>query len=460
LHFKSAICFSLCEKLAMQILPASFSLGHSVVAITRRLLHDRIFVAAHRMNETCFTRQRLLTFARLCVLIVQKTVRSAHAHLADFFAQLTDGAERHAGASAWTQARAKLKHTAFIELNEKAIIATVYAPANAGALRRWRDFRLVAIDSSLVRVPSHAALAERFGWVQCRNQSGPTLPCVEARLSVLYDVLNQIGLHTLVGPPARGERPVALEHLERLEAGDLAVLDRAYASYELFARFLQAGRHFVCRLGRNTFGAAQELFARGKEPRSLIVVLIKPRRGGPPGLPAQITVRLVSVALPNGEMEVLATSLLEEALYPNAELGEVYHQRWGIETYYGRLKSRLDLEHFSGHTLEAILQDIHATVYLSNLETVLIGPAQEALLERGRPAPAAPHVNHAVAFHAIKTRLIPLLLSDQDIDQTLAQMKDCFLRNAQARRPNRNVPRKSSPWRGYQFQRNVRKAVY
>jgi hypothetical protein len=117
------------------------------------------------MNEKCFTRQRLLTFPRLGVLIVQKTVRSAHAHLADFFAQLTgDAGADHAGASAWTQARAKLKHTAFIELNEKALLANIYAPANGGRASARARFSPVAMDSSLVRVPSQAALAASFGW--------------------------------------------------------------------------------------------------------------------------------------------------------------------------------------------------------------------------------------------------------------------------------------------------------
>jgi len=128
----------LCEKLVMQSSPAFSSLGHCAVAITRRLLPDRSFVAAHRVNETCFTCQRLLTFPCLCVLIMQKTVRSAHAHLADFFAQLT---------AAWNATRAlrpghsgaKLKHTAFIELNEKAILATVYAPGPAAPTATCRE---------------------------------------------------------------------------------------------------------------------------------------------------------------------------------------------------------------------------------------------------------------------------------------------------------------------------------
>src|SRR4051812_24088986 len=137
----------------MQSLHVGSQLGRIVVAATRQLFQNQSFIFSHRMNEKNFTRQRQLTFARLCVLIVQKTVRSLHAHLSDFFAQLLGPAPRPVGASAFTQARAKLKHTAFIELNEKAVLANVYTRANAPLLRRWRGFRLMAIDSSLLRLP-------------------------------------------------------------------------------------------------------------------------------------------------------------------------------------------------------------------------------------------------------------------------------------------------------------------
>lgn len=436
----------------MQRLPLSSSLGHAVVAATRQLLDDEAFVHSHRMNEKSFTRRRQLTFSRLCVLIVQKTVRSLQAHLTDFFGWLESGTGRPVSASAFSQARAKLKHTAFIELNERAILAQVYAPEQAAGIARWHAFRLIGIDSSLVRVPNNQELGDHFGWVNCRNQSGVTRSCVQLRLSIAYDLLNQLGLQTLVDGPARGERQVALEHLQRLEAQDLAVLDRGYASYELFARFIQADRHFVCRCERHTFSAAQELF-EGNEPARSVVVKLSNPVGHAPHLPATITVRLVTVALPKGQLEVLATSLLDATAYPTTELALVYGARWGIETYYGRLKGRLDLQHFSGLTLAAILQDIHATVYLSNLEMVLIGPAQTQLS-------AAAKVNHAVAFHTVKRRMIDLLLSDQPVEALTAEMTQCFLRNAHPHRPNRSAPRLFSPSAGYHFQRNLRKSVY
>ncbi len=53
-------------------------------------------------------------------------------------------------------------------------------------------------------------------------------------------------------------------------------------------------------------------------------------------------IRVIKVALSSGEMETLLTSLSEEYL-PTAEAGELYFRRWGIETAYDILQSKLQL---------------------------------------------------------------------------------------------------------------------
>lgn len=434
-------------------------MGRNVVAIARRLIHDPSFMAAHRSSPSDFTRRRHFSFARVCLLAIQKTVRSTHAHLADFFARLTEERGPGPSSSAWTQARAKLKHTAFIELNRRSILEPVYAPENPVA--RWRQRRLLAIDTSTLRLPANDAVAGRFGWTTTQNQQGLLGRCVQARLCVLYDLLNQIALDALVTPLSGAERQLAAEQLAQASPRDVIVMDRGFASYHLFARCLRERRDFICRCERSGFVVVRELFARNEAGRSVIASLGPPsRKKAPADSAASISLRFVTVALPNGELEVLATSLLDDEEFPTAEFGNVYQARWGIETYYGRLKGRLDLEHFSGQTLEAVLQDIHATIYLSNLETILIGPAQEQLRERSEAAAHRQQVNHAVAFHALKTQLIELLLSQTPIDGVIAKMQQSFLRSAQLVRPERQAPRRPPKWASYFFQRNVRKSVF
>jgi hypothetical protein len=72
---------------------------------------------------------------------------------------------------------------------------------------------------------------------------------------------------------------------------------------------------------------------------------------------SQITVRFVRIILSTGETEVLVTSLLDSDKYTTQMLKELYHLRWGIETFLGVLKERLKIENFTGKTVIAIKQD-------------------------------------------------------------------------------------------------------
>ena len=121
----------------------------------------------------------------------------------------------------------------------------------------------------------------------------------------------------------------------------------------------------------------------------------------------------------------------------------------------------MDLENFTGLSAEAVRQDLYATIFLSNLESILIQPAQEQLPQKSPTREQGQQINHAVSFHAIKSQLITLLLSAQPLAEVLPQLRRLFLSNPVSCRPERQVPRrKRSGWRSYQYQRNVRKVVF
>jgi len=125
------------------------------------------------------------------------------------------------------------------------------------------------------------------------------------------------------------------------------------------------------------------------------------------------------------------------------------------------LKGRLDLEHCSGQTVEAVEQDFQATVLLSNVESVPIGPAQAQLTAStaGRNQPA--QVNRAVSIHALKYRLIDLLTQRVPAEQILTELTQWFQANPVSVRPPRNVARrKPSPSRSYHYQRRMKKIVF
>lgn len=446
----------------------NFLFGSRVIEKVRTLIIDASFAARHRFSESAFTRRRHLPFDRVMLLVLQKTLKSVQLHLQEFFCALGERVlVRTVTPGAWTQARAKLRHTAFIELNKVAILDELDSAPEEVTL--WQGHRLLAIDGSTLRLLENAALFERFGGQEPSNQSGLCGGRVpHARLSVLYDCLNRIGLDARVGKFTDSERALAEEHLSAARPGDVIILDRGYAGYLLLAAFASRGVHFVVRCNTRSFAGADKLFKRNKDGASITVTLPANTRRAEAraaGLPLELKVRFVSVRLPTGELEVLVTSLLDKGTYPTGEFLHIYHQRWGVETYYGQLKGRLDLENFSGQTVEAVLQDIHAAIFLSNLESIVTREAAKQLAAQSangeRPERHEKKINRAVSFHVLKSRVIDLLIGKDPAEKVLAELNELFLANPVTVRPHRAPPRrKPMPFRSLNFQKRVRKIVY
>jgi hypothetical protein len=437
----------------------------TLVEHLRAKLLDPVFLARHRVRPQDFTRQRQLTFPLLMLFVLQQTIKSIQRHLHEFLDELAQGEIFEPLTSgAVTHARAKLKESAFVELNQDCVLPTIYGPDHP--IQRWRGHRLIGIDSSLVRLPGSDELGKAFGWKEAANQHGATgTRYPEARLSVVYDVLNRVGLDARLEPSTLGEVALALSQLEHLQPGDVQLNDRGFTGYLYLASLAQRS-HFISRCSSGSFLASQELFRLNRANQSRVVWLFAPSDQKAPcqrlGLPLKMKVRFVSVRLPTGELEVLATSLLDEGAYPTEEFLTVYHWRWGHETFHLMLKGRLELENFSGRTPEAIRQDVQAAVLLANLESVLSEPTQAALNQQATQKTQPRQVNRSNSYHALKDQVLDLLYRDIPAPEVIAKLMKFFKGSPVAVRPNRKVPRRRKPsfHRSYHFQRRVKKIVF
>src|SRR5260370_14794320 len=175
----------------------------TLVETLRNKLYDLQFIARHRVRPEDFTRQRQLTFPLVMLFVLQKTVKSIQRHLHEFLDELAAGQLfEPVTAGAWTHARAKLQHSAFIELNQAVVLPT----AQAQPLQRWHGHRLFGHDSSLIRLPDSAELGQEFGRVEIKNHKGATGTAYpEGRMSVLYDLLNRLGVDARLASSKVGE---------------------------------------------------------------------------------------------------------------------------------------------------------------------------------------------------------------------------------------------------------------
>jgi hypothetical protein len=77
------------------------------------------FWGRHRRRPADFIRECVLTFPVLMLLVLQKSLKSLLTHAQEFFWQLRQGvAGPNVSAGAVTHARAKLRASAFVELNQ------------------------------------------------------------------------------------------------------------------------------------------------------------------------------------------------------------------------------------------------------------------------------------------------------------------------------------------------------
>lgn len=392
----------------------------------------------HRKAKRHFSRSRILTFPVVLAILIQKSVKSMQIVLNELLEKMEVPV---VSSSALSQARSHLSHEAFIELNQKAIVQVCYGD---GEYKRYKGYRLSGVDGSKIYLPREQAIIQEFGGTAANQYSEEIVPYAVA--SVLYDVLNHVAIDSKLAPADTYEVDLAIEHLAYTTEQDLLLFDRNYPSYHFLATLTKVNRAFVIRTSKGSFSAVRRMF-EGKGADSQKVTLSVPsqqrKEFDKQELPTKITVRLVRVMLDTGEMEVLITSLLDEVQHPTADFQELYFFRWGSETYYDLLKNRLQLEHFTGKTVESVKQDFYAAIYISGLETLLIGNAQSILHERSQENQYPLQVNHAISFNAIKTHVAELLL-DNTLDEQLLldKLTHLFIQKPTAVRKNRSIPRK------------------
>lgn len=407
------------------------------------------FIARHRKSSKDFTRTRQLPFHTLIYFLLNLVKGSLQEELDHFFQIIndTDLPERVVTKSAFTLARKKLQYSAFKALNKKAVDLFYTQPA----VRLWRGMRLLCIDGSTVRLPNSQTIAESFGTFFVSGNS-----CSLARISQLFDPLNQITVDGVIAPKSEGERALAVQHCEHITKNDLILMDRGYHAFWLFALMLSKEANFCCRVPLSVWTKIKDFYASGKQEQRITiepsaVSLMQCEKLGISSSP--ITLRLIRVTLENGEPEILMTSLLDETLYPQEIFKGLYHQRWGVEENYKAMKCRVQLENFTGLSVLAIYQDFYAKLLLTNLGAIMAWQAQRVVDEKNVHKKYRHKVNFSQTIARLKDSLI-LLFIRGDISKLLRKLLHLCIITVEPIRPGRSYPRNRS------VKRNIPTLIY
>jgi hypothetical protein len=164
-----------------------------------------------------------------------------------------------------------------------------------------------------------------------------------------------------------------------------------------------------------------------------------------------ITCRLIKIELENGEKEILCTSLTDMKKYDYSDFEELYHYRWNEEEAYKLLKSRIELENFSGKTAIAVQQDFFAKIFLMTLCAVYAHPIEERVTNEYKADKERMHdqkINRTNALSMTQDILICVMIKKQ-YKKALEAFDDIVGKTREIIRPGRSEPRKMKPKRSY-----------
>lgn len=395
-------------------------------------IFDPSYKMSNRVSEKDFTRSRKMPFVNMVIFMLNLVKHTLQKELTHFMSLVSSGVNM--SKSAFSQSRIKLKPEAFIDLNN-LLVHEFYTD---NEFETWNNFRLCAIDSSTINLPISEDNRNTFGIITSVPGSLPI-----ARISSFYDILNGIIIDPVIFPYTNSEYDLALQHLDKTIKKDLILLDRGYGAVWFFHLLSIKGINFVIRLQRN-FISEIDSFWESDELTKIIQIDKCPEKSEETmkklGLEFQpFKIRFVKVFLENGEIEVLATSLLDEVKYHTSLFKNLYFKRWGVEISYDHLKNNIQLENFTGMSSISVKQDFYANTFISNLQAIIARDAQLELNETKKDNKHTYTVNKNLSLGFMKDRVVQILMGNDP--NYFEELKKLFKIEPSPTRKGRKFPR-------------------
>ncbi len=376
-----------------------------------------------RLKNNAFTRKRKLTAKRILMLLLQRLSYSLQLGTDKLFEHFE---EETVSKQAFSKARANLNP----EFVRKFADGIAEIHAQDPDAPSWNGMRLIAIDGTDIALENSEELKEVFG---C---SGSKRNAATALGSMAYGPLDQAIYDCRIAPYAADERDLAKLHMKRLLelglGGSLLLFDRGYPSAAFLSHTLTAGFSFVMRV-REKWNLQSDAI----EDEGWITVSYEGK---------QFPVRVLKVPLSTGDTETLLTNL-DETQLPFSQAAHLYFKRWAIETAFDTLKSKLQLENFSGKTAVSVRQDFYATIYIAGFAMICAADATKKIVnaDRGKNLKYARKANMNRTIAKLRDRFLLIILEEDPVlRQALLDRLCCDIAAyPESIRPGRSPARKS-----------------
>ena len=425
----------------------SKKLPQRFIDTTNEFLESESNIVKYRMSEKDFTRNRKLSFQdlSLCMLkLLRQNIQVELNSYFDVFKQSVSKKPHSFSSSAFVQSRKKLKPDMFYDLSK--LISDDFYLDNDENVKLYKGHRLVAIDGSQINLPVNNETRDTYGTYTNQKINNDV---VNGRVSIMYDLLNEMVLDGVLCHSKVGEIPLSRLHIPLACKNDIIIMDRGYANFDSMYEMNQRNIHYIFRCQSNFSNVVKTFIGSGKKD-AVVTMSPNPNQSFKElsyNKNETIQVRMIRVELSSGESEILITSLLDKTIYPHKDFKALYFKRWGIETYYNRFKNIIGVENFSGTSDQFIQQEFNCALYMSNMQSILTRDAQDEASKKYKDRKYEYKINSSLSLCFIRQRILDIFKDKMNTNEKLEELKTLFVLNVIPVRPNRTFVREPDKFR-------------
>lgn len=383
----------------------------------KSVISSKEFQKRNRVRAEDFSRKRKLGFEEIIKYQLTTVSKSLTVGINEYLCELGKESRGYTK-QAYSKARMKIRHEGYIELNDE-LQRAYYQETH----KTYKGYRLLGIDGSKIELPHEKRIGEYFGKAN-KNEEMINI----SWSMIIYDLQNKQVVDAKLNPYGQSERRYAIEQLKALKSKgkqgqDIIVADRGFPSLELFAELRKMGFDYVIRYSGEQFLKETGQLINSRENDLVIEISIREvnkrienagiKKLLREGIPDKMNLRILRIELSNGVKEYLITSLIDKEKFIKEDFKEIYGQRWNQEVYYDFQKNVIEIENFSGKTVESILQDYHSRVLVGNIHSMILGEAEEQMDKEIKENPKLKYTeyqpNRAVTYGLMKSRIYKML---------------------------------------------------
>ena len=375
-------------------------LAQQAISVLSGIIHDKSLVGNAQILHGSFTRKRKISLDDLLGYLIFRNHNVLSEDLVSYFGAL--------GNFDIPTRQAMIKRISILNYDVWDSIMDRFRNEiyNELPLLNIKDYIIVAVDGSFLDLPPHIVLNHCFGGHQTSKMKIEDIKKPQAKVSMIYDVLNRVILDFSISHYRTSEIPLLFEHLKKLQEffrhkKIILLADRYYGSAELFRYCEKHHIKYIVRAKKNFF---KHYIEKHKEEKDFHIHIkfdkawirrikddeIRTSIIENPEMDIRVIKGTYSYIEKNKKKEREIT--VETQYFTNLDdefdlsnIGDLYHhERWNVEGAYDVLKNNLDIEQYNTHHPIGIINETMGKVIFYNMEQIIFTESRKRIRQNDK----------------------------------------------------------------------------